>query len=240
MDAVVPRLAATVMLVRDRGGLEVLMVERHDQVHFASALVFPGGGVDADDRAPDWLTHVEGAGGLEETERAVRIAALRELFEETGLFVGAGQTPAAGPFREAIAAAGARLDLATLVPFAHWITPVGAPKRFDTHFRLCAAEGRGVAVSDGRETVSAEWISPGEALRLGAAGERKVIFPTRLNLELLAKAGSVDEAMAQARARTIVTVTPWIEHRESGVHIVIPPDAGYGDVAEFAGPSAFR
>jgi hypothetical protein len=50
----------------------------------------------------------------------------------------------------------------------------------------------------------------------------------------------VDEAMAQARARTIVTVTPWIEHRESGVHIVIPPDAGYGDVAEFAGPSAFR
>lgn len=239
MAPVAPRLAATVMLIRDRGGLEVLMVERHDQVHFASALVFPGGGVDADDRSEAWLPHLTGGGDLDETGRAVRIAAFRELYEETTVVVGGDETLAAGSFREAIAAAGGRLDLTSMTPFAHWITPAEAPKRFDTHFLLCSGEARGVAESDGRETVSAEWIRPAEALRLGAAGERKVLFPTRLNLELLAQTNSVADAVAAARSRRIVTITPWIEKREDGVHIVIPPDAGYGAVEEFAGRSAF-
>ena len=49
-----PRLACTVLLVRDRGGLEVLMVERHENQNFASALVFPGGLVDEDDGFDAW------------------------------------------------------------------------------------------------------------------------------------------------------------------------------------------
>ena len=47
---VTPVPAATVLLIRDTDqGLEVFMVERNNRMHFASALVFPGGLVDPED-----------------------------------------------------------------------------------------------------------------------------------------------------------------------------------------------
>ena len=75
-----------------------------------------------------------------------------------------------------------------LTVFARWITPPLTPKRFDTWFYAVNAPAEQLAACDGRETVDAEWIAPAEALRLAAAGERKVIFPTRMNLQLLAEA----------------------------------------------------
>jgi hypothetical protein len=89
-----------------------------------------------------------------------------------------------------------------------------------------------LAACDGRETVDAEWIAPAEALRLAEAGERKVIFPTRMNLKLLAEASSASDAVARADARKLVTVLPQIQSRESGRVLVLPPDAGYGVVEE--------
>lgn len=89
------RPAATVMLVRDGdAGLEVCMLRRNLQSDFVGgAYVFPGGGVDRADGAPeverlcDGLTDAEAsrqlkvpAGGL-----AFWVAAVRETFEEAGL-----------------------------------------------------------------------------------------------------------------------------------------------------------
>jgi 8-oxo-dGTP pyrophosphatase MutT (NUDIX family) len=233
----VPRLSSTVILIRERAGLEVLMVVRNDQSYFASALVFPGGTVDAEDRDPAWASHLAGDAGLSDDERAIRIAGFRELHEETGLLLAdRAVTPGEGSFRDLIARAGARLDLSAMHPFAHWITPEMSPKRYDTHFRLCDLTTDLVAVSDGGETVSVEWLRPGDALALGASRERNVLFPTRMNLELLARSGSVDEAIAQALERPVVTVMPNVERRPEGTFITIPQDAGYG-VAEERAPS---
>ncbi len=89
-----------------------------------------------------------------------------------------------------------------------------------------------LAAGDGRETVDAEWIQPKEVLRLAAAGERKVIFPTRMNVQLLAEAESAADCVARARSRELVTVLPEITERDGRRVLVLPPHAGYGDVAE--------
>ncbi len=79
---------------------------------------------------------------------------------------------------------------------------------------------------------SGQMIQPGNGLRLAAAGARKVIFPTRMNLRLLAEASGAEDAVARAAARTLVTVQPQIQMRPSGRVLVLPPDAGYGPVEE--------
>jgi 8-oxo-dGTP pyrophosphatase MutT (NUDIX family) len=240
MTPIEPKLACTVLLVRDRDGLEVLMVERHERSHFASALVFPGGLVDPEDGEAEWGPLTAGADGLSPKERSLRIAGFRELHEESGILLARRQEagvwtpppPGERPFREMLADLGLHLDLAAMHPFAHWITPPFAPKRFDTHFRLCGVDTDHIAVSDGQETVSAEWIRPRAALEMGASGARKLLLPTRLNLQLLAKASSVAEAIGRAKERTVMTVITRLEQRPEGTFVIVPPDAGYGVVEE--------
>lgn len=238
--------AATVMLVRDLPGFEVLMVRRHHQIEFASgALVFPGGKVEAGDRDPEWAGLVTGADGLAAEERAFRICAIREAFEESGILlageiepeigrrVATGRDPVArgevafGPF---VAEHALRLDLGAMVPFARWITPAGMSKRFDTCFYLMTAPPDQVAACDGYETVDAEWLAPREALRLREAGQRTIVFPTRLNLALLAESGSVPEALATAAACPVRPVEPVLVEGPDGTVVSIAPDLGYGVV----------
>jgi hypothetical protein len=142
--------------------------------------------------------------------------------------VDAGTTP----FLDVVRGLNAQLDLDALTVFARWITPVVVPKRFDTWFYLVKAPEDQLAACDGRETVDAEWIRPSEALRLGEAGERTVIFPTRMNLRLLAEASHAQDAVERARARTLVTVQPDVQMRDGRRMLVLPPDAGYGVVEE--------
>ena len=198
-ETVAPKLAATVLLVRDGPeGLQVFMVVRHQKIDFASgALVFPGGKVDP----PDW----DGAGGDE--DKAARAAALRETEEECGVRL-------------------ASADDLTL--FAHWITPPILPKRFDTRFYIVAAPADQAALHDGSEAVDSVWIEPKRALREGAEGKRTLVLATRLNVEMLARSASVAEAIAAAKARRVVTVEPKAVKTETGYRLTIPMEAGYG------------
>src|SRR5580692_252462 len=216
------RPAATIMLVRDDPEFQVLMVKRHHQIDFASgALVFPGGKTHAGDHDPAWSERVVGWAGLDGEQRALRIAAVREVYEEAGVLLArdrAGQPfggdDRAGAAREAITKdersfldlmreLDLRLYLDALSVFARWITPSMMPKRFDTWFYLARADSDQLAVCDGWETVDVEWVAPGEAIRLAAAGERTVIFPTRMNLQLLAEASSGEDAIARSLAREL-------------------------------------
>jgi len=243
--------AATILLLRDAPTFEVLMVKRHHQIDFASgALVFPGGKSHAGDHDPAWSEHVIGWEAFDAEQRGLRIAAIREVFEEAGILLAVRRNgePIGGEacpmdvrqavdagtthFLDVVRDLGARLDLAALTIFARWITPPLTPKRFDTWFYAVRAPDDQLAACDGRETVDAEWIAPSEALRLAAEGRRKVIFPTRMNLQLLAEAGSAADAVARASARTLVTVQPQVQERPGGRVLVLPPDAGYGVVEE--------
>ncbi|MGE3303166.1 MAG: NUDIX hydrolase [Hyphomonadaceae bacterium] len=257
-EAVTPRSASTILLVRDAPDLQVLMVTRHHQIDFATgALVFPGGKRAAEDSDPAWLEHVDASGDLSPDELSLRIAGVREAFEESGVLLArlAGRRGAGAPFapaqacaalsdrRDAVASgaqpflplvreAGLVLALDALVRYAHWVTPEFVPKRFDTHFFIAEAPADQAAACDGREAVEAVWIEPAQALAEGQAGQRQIIFPTRLNLQRLSESPSAAAAMAASRARRIVTVMPRVIEDNGARYLSIPEEAGYAVTRE--------
>ncbi|MBW8815615.1 MAG: NUDIX domain-containing protein [Caulobacterales bacterium] len=244
------KAAATVLLLRDQPEFQVLMVKRHHQIDFASgALVFPGGKAHAGDDDPAWAQHCIGWDAFDAEQRGLRIAAIREAYEEAGILLAEGLdgsdfAQVCDPqvrsevdhgrtaFIDVVRELDVRLRLDALTVFARWITPAMMPKRFDTWFYAVRAPADQVAAADGREAVDAEWIAPAEVLRLADAGERTVIFPTRMNVQLLAEAASAADCVARAQGRTLVPVLPHVEKRDGARFLVIPPDAGYGPVAE--------
>ena len=80
------RPAATILLLRDgTDGIEVFMVVRHHAIAFAAgALVFPGGRVEEADHL--LAENSPNADGLDSAALAFRVAAIRETFEECGVF----------------------------------------------------------------------------------------------------------------------------------------------------------
>lgn len=246
-----PIASATVLLVRDgTSGLEVFMVERHHQVDFASsALVFPGGKVDVADRAAALRARSAGAAGLDDEALALRVAAVRETFEESGVLIARRRGRAAllahaevGPiaardraellagrlaFGEIAECYDLELACDALVPFAHWITPEFMPKRFDTHFYLVAAPPDQAAAHDGGESVDSLWIAVERAIEDAQAKRRSIIFPTLRNLVKLGRSRSVAEALERARREPIVTVLPHVARGANGPVIRIPAAAGY-------------
>lgn len=249
-QAAEPKPAATILLLRDEPRFEVLMVKRHHQIDFASgALVFPGGKIQQADADEAWADHVHGWERFDAVQRALRIGAIRESFEEAGVLLAEGidaaRFTAASdlsvrkavdkgelPFVDVVRDLGAKLRLEDLAVFSRWITPTMMPKRFDTYFYAMRAPADQVAVCDGREAVDAEWIAPSEAITLAANKQRTIIFPTLMNLKLLAEAQSAADCIARAEQRPLVPVLPKVEQRDGAPFLVIPPDAGYGDVAE--------
>lgn len=249
-SATEPRPAATILLLRDAPALEVLMVKRHHQIDFASgALVFPGGKIQPSDADEAWAEYAIGWERYDPVQRALRIGSIRESFEEAGLLLAErrdGQRFSAvcdidvrnavdageRAFIDVVRELDVRLQLDELSVFARWITPSLMPKRFDTWFYAVHAPPEQVAACDGRETVDAEWIAPAEAVRLAETGERTIIFPTLMNLRLLAEAESAADCIDRARRRPLITVLPRLEQRDGEAVLVLPPDAGYGDVAQ--------
>lgn len=204
------------------------MVRRAREMDFAAgALVFPGGRVE------------DGDGVLAQSQDALgahRIAAIREAWEECGILLAHPPEPpvrVASAFGEHLLEQGRTPDGGALIHFAHWVTPEHSAKRFDTHFFVARSPDDQEAVHDGREAVEAVWIAPTQALSDAAAGLRKLVFATRLNLQRLARHPTVEDALNAARLRTVVTVTPQpVPDGQGGTLLRIPVEAGYGG-AEF-------
>jgi hypothetical protein len=124
-----------------------------------------------------------------------------------------------------------------MVPFAHWITPTFAPRRFDTWFFLAEAPQDQIALHDGSESVDSVWIGAQQAIDEATAGRRTLVHATTKNLELLAEGKTVAGVLAAARHRKIVTVQPWVETRDGKRFLHIPPDAGYRNLVREMPPT---
>ncbi len=190
---------------------------------------------------------------LERGGLAFYVACLRELFEEAGLLIACDENGEPVQIRddESIRrfAASRRevnagtldfismmererlvLDLRGLEYVAHWVTPVGPPRRFDTRFFVALAPSNQLATHDAGETVADQWIRPADALAAHARGELEMIFPTIRNLEAIAHFRSSKDVLDYARSLDdVVRVEPKIVTSNGEVQILLPGDDGYDD-----------
>lgn len=194
-----PRLAATVLLLRPAaGGFEVYLQRRASGMAFASGMyAFPGGAVDGTDfdrpgLGDRWPARL---GRPAQEAWAVVRAAVRELVEETGVRVAAGD----------------------LVPWSRWITPVFEPRRYDTYFFLAALPAGEQPANVSGEADRTLWLPPAEAVARVDAGEIVMLPPTLETLRQLAGHSSVDAALAAAAGRDAATpIVPRVEWAADG------------------------
>ena len=235
-----PIPAATLVLFRDTPhGAEHLFVERSTAMVFAGgAVVFPGGRVDPGDVAlAAEFPH------LDADDAAARIAAIRETVEEAGIAAGLIGNADMAALRTALAdgqtmgalldAHGLSIDPDALVPFARWCPNFKETRTFDTRFYLARVDADHAEASvDATENVHLFWATASDVLARADAGDLKIIFPTRRNLERLAGLADFDAAIANAETYPPAKITPWIEDRDGGRHLTIPTGLGYPVTSE--------
>jgi 8-oxo-dGTP pyrophosphatase MutT (NUDIX family) len=240
---------------RRGSGLEVFVLQRHPAMVFGGgAHVFPGGAVDPGDRAPEVSAHVVGLDDATASDRlglragglGFWVAAVREAFEEANILLlrdrtGGFADPGAhaglradlnggtATSRDLFAATGAALHAGDLHVLAHFVTPPGAPRRYDTWFFVAAVPEGQEGVHDDDEAVHSEWLGPGELLRRASAGDVHLFGPTPQVVRLLDRFDCARDLLAAAGAaqrasdgRAGVTRDGW------GERVVLPGEPGYG------------
>src|SRR4051794_36588637 len=85
--------------------------------------------------------------------------------------------------RECLEECAIPIDARDLVEFARWITPEGAPRRYDTRFFVVRAPDGHEGVHDGSELVASAWMRPADVLQAFADGEIDLILPTQRSPE---------------------------------------------------------
>jgi 8-oxo-dGTP pyrophosphatase MutT (NUDIX family) len=249
------RDAATVILVSDRPDLHVLMLERTRRAVFGpGATVFPGGAVDPGDRAGGLVERIVGihdaaasaAQGLTRGGLGFRVAALRECFEEAGILLArdaASGLPA--EHDDALAAARTEVNAGALAfgdmlvrrdlvfdarelrVFSHWLTPLGAPRRYNTWFFVAPAPVGEEGTHDDNELVASAWVRPVDALAQHADGDIDLIFPTEMSLRALSHYDRSRDLLSDLDAVPHDAAgQPVVVSEGTGERVALPQDAG--------------
>lgn len=221
--------ASTVILARDGGsGVQVYLQRRPRSMPFAAdRWAYPGGRVEPADADPAidacWIGPPPAAwsdrlGVGVATARAHVVAAIRETLEETGVLLGGGWptraavTHARGELLDGAASFaavasrhGLRVDSRLLRYWAWWVTPVGAPRRYDTRFFLARMPADAVIVAHGVEVADERWVSADEIDGLA------MLPPTARTLREVAGHPTVSTALASATRRRVTRVLPRLE-----------------------------
>ena len=232
VPAVPRAAASLIVLRDAPRGMEVLMLRRADRPgdQNSGATVFPGGLLDKSDRGHyERCSGLDDAAasvrlGLPSDGLHYWVAAVRECFEEAGLLFATDASGAvvdlhALPADEVVAMRHAlhtneigmaevcerfnvRLAVDRLAYYAHWITPLGMPKIFDTRFFVTEAPAGQTAVHDAKETVEQLWLTPAEAV--SRARDLRLMNVTERELKHLATFQRAADVVAWARAQASI------------------------------------
>jgi 8-oxo-dGTP pyrophosphatase MutT (NUDIX family) len=223
-----------------------------DTAFMGGAHVFPGGRVDEADRDGDegWCDGIAHAArqlpDLPPPDAvAYHVAAARELFEEAGVLLarnGGGEfvslagaqdherlkrdRPAVHDgkttLRAVIERERLRLALDTLVLFAHWVTPPIDTRQFDTRFFMTRVPPHQTPAHDDTETTHSIWMTPADAIARSLEGEIVLPPPTWSTIRELEPFTSVEDALAWARRRRVVSRQPLLLEQD-GVRMLLAP-----------------
>ena len=119
-----------------------------------------------------------------------------------------------------------RFDCSLIQEVAHFVTPLGPPRRFDARFFVARMPAGQEAAHDGGEVVDNEWVRPADALERWERGEFNMISPTVRMLDSLRPFRSVEQVMAVAAERREYQ-TIRIRNHETEYRAVLPGDDGY-------------
>jgi 8-oxo-dGTP pyrophosphatase MutT (NUDIX family) len=191
--------------------------------------------------------------GIEAGGLAFWVAAIRESFEEAGVLLAYhpdgdiirldddATNARFSTYRAAVDGGhrrlaeiceeeGLRLAVDSMWYFGHWITPEGAPRRYDTRFFVTLAPPAQTPVHDDHEVIANLWIRPKTALARHLTGDFPMLPPTVASLRAVSRFPTAREALAAAAQITDVpTILPRVVVDEGGVRIVLPGDEEYGD-----------
>ncbi len=232
--------AATIILLRpaQSRGMEVLLTRRPDEMAFLGGMYcFPGGTVQTEDfsttilrrchgLSPTAARKIIGAHFSPQEALGLWVAAIRELFEETGvlLAIAADGSIAAMnldlnrsltekhtaliarrlSFSALLEAEKLYCDTTQLAYFSHWRTPSQFKVRFDTRFFLASVPAEHSPLAASPEVADSLWLTPDHALQRFAQGTLPMIFPTFASLRTLADFDSLESLFAEfAPARVI-------------------------------------
>jgi len=210
-----PRTAATVVLLRPP--MQAYLIRRVPTMAFAARMhVFPGGTVDPRDAST--ALHLDFDLGLAPAPaQAVVCAAVRELFEETGVLLAAAPGAVPGPaapidtatprweaarvavesrqlgFADLLTSHGLELRADLLAPWSRWITPEFEPRRYDTYFFVARLPAGQQPRQVGGEAEYALWVPVHEP------GDLTMLPPTRVTLAELAGYPDIDAVLAADR-----------------------------------------
>jgi 8-oxo-dGTP pyrophosphatase MutT (NUDIX family) len=242
-EPVTPRPAATTVLARPGAteSFELLMLKRPRASRFAAgAYVFPGGVVDPADGSPYWIDRLPALPNLPDAGRPAATAAIRELFEETGILLSDDDRSEADPgldearlalladertFEEVAREFSVTFTAAPMTYFARWITPRRLARRYDALFFLVSLPHREHDVSITVEHDAVLWIGPAEALEQFRRGELPMLFPTWKTVEELAGFADLESATAMLGGAPVRAIEPFLDVHGNTVRPRMPEEA---------------
>ena len=261
-----PLDAATVVMLRDGpGGLQVLLMRRHQASNVLGGVyVFPGGKLDPADQHPAWLQRLsQNSATLQErlgepdipAARAsgLFVAAMREAYEECRVLLGCAQHAeplsqslvqallSGQNWHEAFHSQALTLHTEPLLPWCRWITPRQASvtnKRFDTRFFVTQVPDNQLAEHDNFEATEVLWIQPRQALQRYWDREIELAPPQIMSLVHLSRHPHAQSVLAEAQSRRPPVVEPE-PFDQDGVRTICYPGDPRHSVRQdaFPGPS---
>lgn len=225
------------------------MVRRHKEMSFGAAYAFPGGVVDqADSQVHDYCrglsaTEANSRLGVESNGLDYYVAAIRELFEETGVLLADISTVDENleTVRDGLNSGSARwpeivkrnkmlLDCGRLHYFSHWVTPPQRSPRYSTRFFLAVLPQGQDPEHCGVELTASRWASANEMLVAGRSGDVELHYPTIKTLESIARHKTLDELTSWAEACIewgVTSMIPLIIERNGKQVIALPGEKDY-------------